>query len=69
MVDSIKGFAEVNQYTSDILIRLQQSVYTVSKAWFKEMGSSLTAALLFPGVVVNLWLGMSQCAPQWLIPT
>jgi len=31
MVDSIKGFAEVNQYTSDILIRLQQSVYMVSQ--------------------------------------
>jgi len=41
MVDSIKGFAEVDQYTPDILIRLQQSVYTVCqwiwrRLWYGE---------------------------------
>ena len=35
----------------------------------KKKGRSLTTALLFPGVVANLWFEMSQCAPQWLIPT
>ena len=42
MVDSIKGFAEVNQYTSDILIRLQQSVYTVTDAKVLYLLSVLT---------------------------
>ena len=39
MVDSIKGFAEVSQYTSDILIRLQQSVYDY--AYKNTRGNSL----------------------------
>jgi len=34
--------------------------------WNEKWPSS---ALLFPGMVVNLWLGMSLYAPQWLIAT
>jgi len=37
--------------------------------WFRKTGSALTAALLSLGVVADLWLGTSQCAPQWLLRT
>jgi len=31
------------------------------QVWFRKTGSALTAALLSLGVVVDLWLGTSQC--------
>jgi len=34
-----------------------------------QTGSALTAALLSLGAVAELWLGTSQCAPQWLLRT
>jgi len=39
------------------------------QVWFRKMESALTAALLSLGVVADLWLGTSQCAPQWLLRT
>jgi len=64
-----------------IIINIIMTVSTVRSAqaafprrrnhqvWFRKTGSALTSALLSLSVVADLWLGTSQCAPQWLLRT